>query len=67
MIKTNFQPKIGLKQPNVLTQRPQPSIWVKKIAQCFLECRQDILQSLFRVETKTVISFVWIPAHIGIE
>ncbi len=26
MIKTNFQPKIGLKQPNALTQRSQPSI-----------------------------------------
>ncbi len=27
----------------------------------------DILQSLFRIQTKTVISFIWIPAHIGIE
>ncbi len=39
MMKTNFQPKIGLKQPNVLTQRCQPSIWVEKITQRFLECR----------------------------
>ncbi len=39
MMKTNFQPKIGLKQPNVLTQRSQPSIWVEKITQRFLECR----------------------------
>ncbi len=38
MMKTNFQPKIGLKQPNVLTQRSQPSIWVEKITQRFLEC-----------------------------
>ncbi len=38
MIKTNFQPKIGLKQANVLTQRSQPSIWVEKITQRFLEC-----------------------------
>ncbi len=36
MIKTNFQPKIGLKQPNVLTQRSQPSIWFEKITQRFL-------------------------------
>ncbi len=38
MIKTNFQPKIGLKQPNALTQRSQPSIWVEKTTQRFLEC-----------------------------
>ncbi len=38
MMKTNFQPKIGLKQPNVLTQWSQPSIWVEKITQRFLEC-----------------------------
>ncbi len=38
MMKTNFQPKIGLKQPNVLTQRSQPSIWVEKTTQRFLEC-----------------------------
>ncbi len=39
MIKTNFQPKIGLKQPNALTQRSQPSIWFEKTTQRFLECR----------------------------
>ncbi len=38
MIKTNFQPKIGLKQPNALTQRSQPSIWVEKTTQRSLEC-----------------------------
>ncbi len=38
LIKTNFQPKIGLKQPNALTQRSQPSIWVEKTTQRFLEC-----------------------------
>ncbi len=38
MIKTNFQPKIGLKQPNALTQRSQPSIWVEKTTLRFLEC-----------------------------
>ncbi len=27
MIKTNFQPKIGLRQPNALTQRSQPSVF----------------------------------------
>ncbi|XP_051548849.1 uncharacterized protein LOC127437749 [Myxocyprinus asiaticus] len=28
----------------------------------------DILQSLFRIhQTRTVISFVWVPAHIGVE
>ncbi len=30
------------------------------------EFLSDILQSLFRIQTKTVISFIWIPAHIGI-
>ncbi len=30
------------------------------------EILSDILQSLFRIQTKTVISFIWIPAHIGI-
>ncbi len=42
MIKTNFQPKIGLKQPNALTQRSQPSIWVEKTTQRFLECTSSI-------------------------
>ncbi len=42
MMKTNFQPKIGLKQPNVLTQRSQPSIWVEKITQRFLECMESM-------------------------
>ncbi len=42
MIKTNFQPKIGLKQPNALTQRSQPSIWVEITTQRFLECIQSV-------------------------
>ncbi len=46
MIKTNFQPKIGLKQPNALTQRSQPSIWVEKTTQRFLECIFTILRQL---------------------
>ncbi len=45
MIKTNFQPKIGLKQPNALTQRSQPSIWVEKTTQRFLECIWDLINS----------------------
>ncbi len=50
MIKTNFQPKIGLKQPNVLTQRSQPSIWVEKTSQLFLECMMHFCYSQFRSE-----------------
>ncbi len=42
MIETNFQPKIGLKQPNALTQRSQPSIWVEKTTQRFLECGSGV-------------------------
>ncbi len=42
MMKTNFQPKIGLKQPNVLTQRSQPSIWVEKITQRLRISSQDL-------------------------
>ncbi len=42
MMKTNFQPKIGLKQPNVLTQQSQPSIWVEKITQRILECGDNL-------------------------
>ncbi len=34
MIKTNFQ-------PNALTQRSQPSIWVEKTTQHFLECMSE--------------------------
>ncbi len=48
MIKTNFQPKIGLKQPNALTQRPQPSIWVEKTTQRFLECMLKISRTIFK-------------------
>ncbi len=44
MIKTNFQPKNGLKQPNALTQRSQPSIWVEKTTQRFLECIDHFLK-----------------------
>ncbi len=47
MMKTNFQPKIGLKQPNVLTQRSQPSIWVEKITQRFLECNEESMYILY--------------------
>ncbi len=47
MIKANFQPKIGLKQPNALTQRSQPSIWVEKTTQRFLECTGCIFYSAY--------------------
>ncbi len=44
MIKTNFQ-------PNALTQRSQPSIWVKKTTQRFLECKlySNILQRFLTI------------------
>ncbi len=57
MIKTNFQPKIWLKQPNALTQRSQPSIWVEKTTQRFLECR-NIAKLRNRMAEKLVHAFM---------
>ncbi len=48
IIKTNFQPKIGLRQPNALTQRSQPSIWVEKTTQRFLECIWTLMANPYR-------------------
>ncbi len=56
MIKTNFQPKIGLKQPNALTQRSQPSIWVEKTTQRFLECMIQVKKSM---EDATFVAFCY--------
>ncbi len=52
MIKTNFQPKIGLKQPNALTQRSQPSIWVEKTTQRFLECMRFLVRLFMMTRTE---------------
>ncbi len=41
MIKTNFQ-------PNALTQRSQPSIWVEKTTQRFLECTKIMYLQTFK-------------------
>ncbi len=61
MMKTHFQPKIGLKQPNVLTQRCQPSIWVEKITQRFLECTYyNIIIKLMQVFLVITIISLWL-------